>query len=153
MTVIETDRLTITLSTREQMEALIDGEPDEEMKTAYGEMLDGCLRCPEQWEWYAVWMIDRKDGVHVGDLCFKGLNPDGSVEIGYGVAEEQQNRGYASEAVAAAAAWALSRPGVKCVEAETAPDNLASRRVLEKCGFLPTGVMGEEGPRFRLNQK
>lgn len=24
----------------------------------------------------------------------------------------------------------------------------ASRRVLEKCGFVPSGIMGEEGPRF-----
>ena len=34
------------------------------------------------------------------------------------------------------------------VEAETEPDNRASQRVLEKCGFLPSGTFGEEGPRF-----
>ncbi len=28
------------------------------------------------------------------------------------------------------------------------PDNVASQRVLEKCGFCPMGITGEEGPRF-----
>ena len=44
--------------------------------------------------------------------------------------------------------WALKQPDVIRVEAETEPDNLASQRVLEKCGFLPSGTVGEEGPRF-----
>lgn len=35
------------------------------------------------------------------------------------------------------------------VEAETAPDNKASQRVLEKCGFVPDGT-GVEEPRFVL---
>ncbi|MBR3561900.1 MAG: GNAT family N-acetyltransferase [Oscillospiraceae bacterium] len=51
-------------------------------------------------------------------------------------------------AVDAAVAWALKQAGVTRVEAETEPDNTASQRVLEKCGFLPSGTFGEEGPRF-----
>ena len=31
---------------------------------------------------------------------------------------------------------------------ETAPDNAASMRVLQKAGFVPTGAVGDEGPRF-----
>ena len=34
------------------------------------------------------------------------------------------------------------------VEAETEPDNAASQRVLAKCGFVPNGIVGEEGPRY-----
>ena len=44
--------------------------------------------------------------------------------------------------------WAEQQPGVRIVEAEAEEDNLASIRVLEKCGFTRTGIMGEEGPRF-----
>ena len=95
-----------------------------------------------------IWFIELKDGTHVGDLCFKGLNADGSVEIGYGIVDEYQGKGCATEAAEAAVAWALEQPGVIRVEAETEPDNKASQRVLEKCGFVPTGTMGEEGPRF-----
>ena len=44
--------------------------------------------------------------------------------------------------------WAFEHPQVLAVEAESDPDNAASQRVLEKCGFLATGAIGEEGPRF-----
>ena len=144
----ETNRLKIHVASREEMEAHIAKETDEEMKKAYKEMLQGCIDYPDQWAWYAMWMIEKKDGTHIGDLCFKGFGADGSVEIGYGINEEFQGNGYATEAVEMAVNWALEQPGIKRVEAETDPDNKASQRILEKCGFLPTGIMGEEGPRF-----
>ena len=145
---IETKRLRIYPAAREQMEAFIAAETDTELKKAYTEMLEGCLRHPEQWQWYAMWMIELRDGTHIGDLCFKGLGANGAVEMGYGVLEEYQGQGYAAEAVDAVVVWALDQPDVTRVEAETAPDNRASQRVLDKCGFLPSGTIGEEGPRF-----
>ena len=146
--IIETNRLRLKIASQDEMTRFIAQQTDEILKTAYREMLQGCLDHPDQWEWYAIWMIERKDGAHVGDLSFKGLNPDGSTEIGYGILEEYRNKGYASEAVDTAVRWALSRPDVTRMEAETEPYNRASQRVLEKCGFVPSGVMGEEGPRF-----
>ncbi len=149
---IETNRLRIHTTSREEMRRIIDSQTDDVLQEAYQEMLQGSLDHPEQWEWYAIWTIERKDGSNVGDLSFKGFNDDGSVEIGYGINETHQGQGYATEAVNAAVLWALRQPGVTRVEAETQPDNQASRRVLEKCGFVPTGIDGEEGPRFvRMN--
>ena len=145
---IETKRLRINPAAREQMEAFIAAETDPELKKAFSEMLEGCLRHPDQWQWYAMWMIDLRDGTHIGDLCFKGLDTNGIAEIGYGILEDYQGHGCATEAVDAVAAWALHQPAVTRVEAETEPNNRASQRVLEKCGFLPSGVTGEEGPRF-----
>ena len=145
---IETKRLKIYPAAQEQMEAFIAAETAAELKMAYSEMLEGCLRHPDQWQWYAMWMIELPDGTHIGDLCFKGLEANGMVEIGYGIWEEYQGQGYATEAVDATVAWALKQPEVVCVEAETEPDNRASRRVLEKCGFRPSGTIGKEGPRF-----
>ena len=145
---IETKRLKIYPAAREQMEATIAAETDAELQKAYTEMLEGCLLHPDQWQWYAMWMIELRDGTHIGDLCFKGLGANGAVEIGYGILEEYQGQGYATEAVGAVVIWALKQPFVTRVEAETAPNNRASQRVLEKCGFLPSGIFGEEGPRF-----
>ena len=145
---IETKRLRVYPAVREQMEVFIAAETDADLKTAYTEMLEGCLRHPDQWHWYAMWMIELRNGTHIGDLCFKGLGANGTVEIGYGVLEEYQGQGYAAEAVDAVVVWALDQPDVTRVEAETAPDNRASQRVLDKCGFLPSGTVGEEGPRF-----
>ena len=145
---LNTERLVVYTASRDEMQKIIDGQTDDILKTAYREMLQGASDHPAQWAWYAIWIIERKDGAKVGDLCFKGLNGDGSAEIGYGVSPEHRGRGYATEAVGAAVSWALRQPGVRRVEAETEPDNKASQRVLEKCGFLPPGTSGEEGPRF-----
>ena len=78
---LNTDRLRIYPASREQMEAMIASEQDEELKKAYSEMLEGCLRHPNQWDWYAIWMIEKTDGTPVGDLCFKGLREDGIAEM------------------------------------------------------------------------
>ena len=150
---IKTRRLQIYPASRSQMEAAIEAESDEEMKKAYKEMLDGCLQHPGQWDWYAMWMIELHDGTHIGDLCFKGLIPGSNPEIGYGILPEYQGQGYASEAVQAAVIRAFQDPMVSAVEAETDPGNTASQRVLQKCGFIPTGTIGEEGPRFILSQQ
>lgn len=145
---IETKRLKIYAASREQMEAFIAAQTIEVLKEAYMEMLSGCMAHPDQWEWYAIWMIELKDGTHIGELCFKGIHESGSTEIGYGIAEDYQGCGYASEAVTAAVAWALQQNKINCVTAEVDKDNIASIRVLEKSGFEPTGVIGEEGPLF-----
>ena len=145
---IQTARLTLHAASQDEMRRFIQAQTDPVLAAAYREMLQGCLDHPDAHLWHALWMIDRKDGPHVGELSFKGRNADGSVEIGYGITPPFRGRGYATEAVAAAVAWALGQPGVTRVEAETAPDNAPSLRVLEKCSFTPTGSTGEEGPRF-----
>ena len=38
-------------------------------------------------------------------------------------------------------------------EAETEDDNAASKRVLEKCGFIANGIIGKEGPRYALTRR
>lgn len=150
--VIETKRLLIHVATQEEMRSLIAKQTDQELIKAYGEMLQECLDHPEDWHWYATWCIETKSGEHIGDLCFKGLNADGSVEIGYGITDENQGYGYATEAVEGAVDWALKQPKVNRVEAETDSENRKSQRVLEKCGFVSSGIMGEEGPRFYIER-
>ena len=133
---IGTKRLNLYPASREQMEEMILSEQDGELKKAYTEMLGGCLRFPDQWEWYAMWMIELKSGEHIGDLCFKGLLENGSAEIGYGILEEYRGQGYASEALEAAIEE-LFRMGFEFVKAGYFAENPASRRVMEKCGMHP----------------
>ena len=52
--ITETRRINIYPAMREQMEAFIAAETDAELKKAYTEMLEGCLRHPDQWEWFAI---------------------------------------------------------------------------------------------------
>ena len=149
---MDTKRLRIYPASKEQMEAFLAAEQNAELRAAYAEMLEGCMLHPEQWDWFAMWMIERKDGLHVGDLCFKGLPPSGIVEIGYGILEAYRGQGYATEAVKAALDWAFEHPEVMAVEAETSAENVISKRVLAKCGFIANGKTGEEGPRFVLGR-
>lgn len=144
---IQTERLKIAAASDDEMKQLIAGETDAEMRTAYTEMLEGCISHPEQRIWYAVWFMER-NGTRVGDLCFKGLGADGVAEIGYGTYTGFEGNGYMTEAVTALVRWASRQPGVLRIEAETDKDNKASQRVLEKSGFVPSGEIGEEGPRF-----
>jgi RimJ/RimL family protein N-acetyltransferase len=76
--------------------------------------------------------------------CGLGRRPSGAVELGYWIAREQWNRGFATEAgralLAIAEALGLSR-----LEASWFVDNPASGRVLEKLGFSATGI---SAPRY-----
>lgn len=145
---IKTERLNIRVASDDEMRVLISQQTIEELKIAYGEMLASCQANPEQRQWYAAWFIELPTGERIGELCFKGVSADGSVEIGYGISPEFWGRGFATEAVKAVTEWALSEPNVNRITAETEEDNIASQRVLEKSGFVPTGKNGEEGPLF-----
>lgn len=148
---IKTKRMTLRPMPDSEIEALMERIDDDELRAAYGEMLDGCKREPENRIWYAPWKMTLKDSQEfIGDLCFKGPVKNHSVEIGYGIQPEYEGRGYTTEALQALTKWAFGQKDVVFVEAETAPDNKASQRVLEKCGFVPDGRTGEEGPRFVL---
>lgn len=148
--VLETPRLSLRPMTDAEAQALRARTGDPELRDAYAEMLEGCQRDPAHRIWYAPWqMTARAGGAFLGDLCFKGPAAAGAVEIGYGILQAFKGHGYTTEAVRALTRWALSQPGVTAVEAETDPENRASQRILEKCGFTPTGTQGKEGPRFR----
>ena len=83
--------------------------------------------------WIAVTINDNKI---VAELGFKGPpDKNGCVEIGYGTLPETRNRGFMTEAVQALTGWAVERPDVLMITAETEKENLASIRVLEKSGF------------------
>ena len=77
------------------------------------------------------------DGRAIGMLNECG-GADGEVESGYFIVSEEWNRGYATEAFAAAIGE-LFRMGYGTVKAGYFEENGASRRVMEKCGLSPTG--------------
>lgn len=87
-----------------------------------------------------IWMI--VSGNEVVGLCGHKHRPadDGTVDIGYGVAESKQRRGYATDAVAAMLAKAKADPRITALVAETATGNLPSQRVLQKNGFARIGT-------------
>ena len=143
-----TERLFLIPLQPDGMRALLARTTDPELIQPYTDMLNLSLAHPEQWVWYTAWGLYQNDsGDWVGDLCFKGLPENGQPEIGYGLLPEYEHQGYATYR------WAFEQPGVTAVEAETDPGNTASQAVLHRVGFVPTGTVGAEGPRFILRQK
>ncbi|NLO47229.1 MAG: GNAT family N-acetyltransferase [Clostridiales bacterium] len=56
-------------------------------------------------------------------------------EIGYGISEEHRNNGYATEAAEAIIQFAFEIVGLDVLVAIVKPENIPSRRVIEKLGF------------------
>lgn len=89
-------------------------------------------------------------GQDVVGLCgYKRLpDEDGVVDFGYGIAPHCQGRGYGTALVAALVARAARQAPVRALIAETAVDNIASQRVLERNGFVREGgrLDHDDGP-------
>lgn len=123
-----------------------------ELSSAYQEMFDNCKKNADEFIWFIPWKICLfENKQEVGYIGFKGFN-DGCPEIGYGINEEYQGKGYATEAVKALTNWAIQMPRVTVIEAETEINNNKSDNVLTKVGFIKSGVIGLEGPRYMLKK-
>jgi RimJ/RimL family protein N-acetyltransferase len=123
---------------RETARAIVAAEPDGLTHGAgwpHPDTLDGVRMVAEHGA--EAWLI-LEDGVVVGDAgTFGPPDDDGDVEIGYGLAEPSRGRGLASEFVPALAQHVLARTGVRRVVARgVLADNVASRRALERAGFV-----------------
>jgi ribosomal-protein-serine acetyltransferase len=62
-------------------------------------------------------------------------------ELGYWVASDRAGRGYATEAGTAVVRFGLRTAGLYRLELRAGVENLASRRVAEKLGFRPEGML------------
>ena len=104
---------------------------------------------PEMAVWY-LWYGVRPDPkpMLVGAAGFYGPPQAGRVEIGYSVVPAARNQGLASEIVGALVDFAFAH-GVHEVIAHTSATNVASTRVLERCGFVLGGEDENDTLRYR----
>jgi RimJ/RimL family protein N-acetyltransferase len=87
-------------------------------------------------------MLDRASGRIVGSIgLFHADWEVRSAEIGYGVRSDARGKGYATEALAAVARWALTEGGIQRAWLTANTDNVASTRVAEKAGFRREGTL------------
>ncbi|MFC3355546.1 MULTISPECIES: GNAT family N-acetyltransferase [Sphingobacterium] len=84
------------------------------------------------------WKISIKgDPTLIGTIGFYYIKPEHyRAEIGYMLLPEFQGKGYVSEAIAAVVNYGFEAMGLHSIEALVDPENIASRAVLEKCGFV-----------------
>ncbi len=102
------------------------------------------LRYVGHWSWlgFGYWALEEKStGRLAGELGFgdykRDLKPslDGTPELGWALASRLHGKGYATEAVRAAIAWGDEHFGRVRTACLIHPENLASIRVAEKCGY------------------
>ncbi|MGN6105203.1 MAG: GNAT family N-acetyltransferase [Kofleriaceae bacterium] len=116
---------------------------------------------------YAPWSLRaiclREPATLVGHVVFHAapgsahLATHGAraVELGYAILPEHRGRGYATEAVGLAIAWARASHGVERFVASVSPDNAASLAIVRRLGFAKVGTQIDEidGPEdvYRLD--
>ena len=105
----------------------------------------------QQWQDGAAWhcyicLNGRPDRV-IGMAELYRRSPGAPVELGYKLDAEHTGRGLMTEAVTALVDYAFGPLGLTGVTALVQPQNLPSRRVLEKTGFAPAGEEWMDGCR------
>jgi ribosomal-protein-alanine N-acetyltransferase len=85
---------------------------------------------------YGIWAVTEKaTGVFLGQAGLNHIDEIAETELDYALARDSWGRGLASEAAEAAVRFAFERAGLARLIGFVVPENVASRRVLEKLGF------------------
>ena len=104
---------------------------------------------PELNIWFIRWIVERETQRVVGSISFHGP-PDeqGMIEVGLGIAETSQGKGYAKEALLGFWDWALNQENVRIFRYTVSASNTASMAIIKFFEFTHVGqqIDEEDGP-------
>ena len=87
-------------------------------------------------KWFVRWIVLKETAEVIGSTSFHGVpDSDGMMEIGLGIEEPFQNKGYAKESLKGMWSWVSQFPQVKTLRYTVSPDNLPSIAVINYFGF------------------
>ncbi|MCC3160268.1 GNAT family N-acetyltransferase [Hymenobacter sp. 15J16-1T3B] len=104
-------------------------------------------RWPGLGRWFTV---DKASGQVVGIHLLKPLDTSEHIELGYRLLPEAWGRGYATEMGRALIEYGFGQHGLRQIVGITAPSNVASQHVLEKCGLRFRGQAHYYGAEQRF---
>ncbi|MCI9444254.1 MAG: GNAT family N-acetyltransferase [Oscillospiraceae bacterium] len=112
------------------------GEPEDFLAGA-----DGAYASPATY----YWAIEQRDTQNViGEIFVDDFSErNGWCEVDYKLGTAYWGRGYAAEALGAAAAYLLEQVGFHRVQAKCSVRNAASERVMQKAGMDREGILRE----------
>jgi ribosomal-protein-alanine N-acetyltransferase len=93
---------------------------------------------------WRTWVFALREGGPALGFVSVGEKRNGPCEIGYLIAREHRGSGLAREAVSGVLGHLFGTEGRRRVYADTDPDNMASRRLLERLGFTLEGRLRGE---------
>ena len=159
---LETPRLLIRPSTLDDAESLFEvlGDPEvtrwlpitpaDSVEAVRERLITRVQHQAEQG--FSMWtVVERSTGAILGScglILVEGVGPE--VEVAYHFARGTWGQGYASEAAAACVEFGLGELGIERIVAMAFPENLASRRVLEKIGLERVGTVNSYGNELLL---
>jgi ribosomal-protein-alanine N-acetyltransferase len=99
---------------------------------------------------FTLWaLVERATGELVGDCGLFHLDSGPEIEVGYRLRRDRWGLGYATEAARASVAHGFEALGLDRVCGITHPANVASQRVLQKCGMRDQGIAFYYGQTVR----
>ncbi len=142
---IETERLIITDFALDMAESVhlnsLDEDnrkfvPDEVFETVEDaeETIEFLMSVYESGDGPLVYPVLLKDGTNIGYVQLVPIN-DG-YEVGYHIAKDYTCKGYATEALKAFLSFIMSEKKLSKVYGICTSENIASKKVMEKCGFI-----------------
>lgn len=106
---------------------------------------------PENIRWYYRIIVDRSRNIAVGSVSFHAApDENGMVEIGIGIAPEEQGNGFATEALGAMWNWVIHEPAVKLLRYTVSPENAPSMAIIKKFEFPQVGEQIDEEDGLEL---
>lgn len=93
-------------------------------------------------------VFHKTDHRFLGSFSFLYLSGEHDFHLGYALLPEEWGKGFATELVMAGIDHFFQYTSCESVFAITETDNAASRKVLEKTGFLLSGHLPEQGKRL-----
>ena len=143
---IKTPRLTITRFSTDMAQAVYENSQDDDTRRFVpDEVYNSVEEAREAIEFlmsryestdgpFVYPVITNNEGKNIGYVQLCKLD-EGTLEIGYHIAKNFTGKGYATEAVKAFLPAMAKKLNIKEVYGICLAENLASVRVLEKCGF------------------
>lgn len=144
---LETERLRLRMYKREdadeQLRITSDAEfrryfPPQFFKPTRDNVLVGIGRILEHWSQlgFGYWAVELKEEARMVGYCgLRRLPQTKEVELLYGIERAQWGRGLTTEAARASLRFGFEELKLERIMAVTDPENLGSRRVMEKSGL------------------
>ena len=154
-TALQTPRLVIRMVAEEDLPALLAVNADDEATRYLPYASWSGMEDAQAWYGRAATrleaheaaqfvMVLRETGQVIGScLLFKFDEASARAEVGYVLGREHWGGGYMLEAMKALVDFAFDEVGLRRLEAEIDPRNLASAKLLERLGFQLEGTLRE----------
>lgn len=146
-------RLSLRPIVEGDLESIFKGLSHPDVIRHYGVSFQSLEATRGQMNWYAQlerdgtgiwWAICSRDDAFLGAIGVNGIvKAHRKGELGFWLLPEHWGRGYISEAMPLVLDHGFGRLGLHRLEAQVETDNIASRKVLERCGFAHEGTLRE----------